>query len=53
MTIFSDKLMTNLQLIISQKDIRRLPIVDNKGQMVGFADVFRVLWMANRWKQGK
>jgi len=48
--IFSDRLMTNLQLIISQKDIRRLAIVDNKGQMVGFIDVFRVLWMANRWK---
>ena len=28
--------MTNLQLIISQIDIRRLPIVDKKGQMVGF-----------------
>ena len=52
MTIL-DKLITNLQLIISQKDIRRLPIVENKGQTVGFTDVARLLWMAIRWKQGK
>jgi CBS domain-containing protein len=44
-TIKSDTSVKDALALMEQKDIRRLPIVDNKGQMVGIItakDIFKV-----------